>query len=134
MEEYDRGYAIAVHSREGRPLPFGQYDQPDDQSRKHAQDEQAANESPLFTHGAKDEIGALLRYKVQAGLCSLKEALTQETTGADCNFRLVKVIPHSQGITFKTKYGIDSRLHMSLEDFVKDKVDGEDENQRSHPS
>ena len=78
MEEQDSRHAIGIDTRVIVALAFGYHYQAQNQTQVRYQQQGGAYESPLFAHGAEDEVGILLGYKTQFGLRSLQEPLARE--------------------------------------------------------
>ena len=85
MHEYDRGQGITVDTVEVVFLFLcgvkDLYNQEKVQRDEHCR----AGKTPLFSNCAKDEVGALFRYKVEFGLRAFQEPFAHETSGPNGN-------------------------------------------------
>lgn len=65
VHEYAGGDTVAVDAGKRLPAFLGIRDDPQDQENIEGYHNKAANEAPLLTYRAEDEIGALLRHELK---------------------------------------------------------------------
>src|SRR5665213_2991223 len=58
----------------------------------HQKQERDTDEAPLLGECGEDEVSLIFRKKPQLGLCTVADTLAEEFAGADCDFRLVRVV------------------------------------------
>jgi hypothetical protein len=75
VKQYDRNESITEYPAEGGTLPFGQVDHPQQEAREKQDNKGSAQEAPLFSNGAENEIGALFGNEMQLGLRALQVPL-----------------------------------------------------------
>ena len=71
VHEDAAGDAVAVYSCEGLPAAFGVLDDPPYQEYIQKYHECTSGESPFLSDGTEDEVGTLLRYEAECGLCAV---------------------------------------------------------------
>ena len=85
MEEQHRGHSVAIHPHKGALVPLRQLYDADDQGEEESENGNAADKAPLLADAAEDEVGALLRHKVELGLRAVEVAFPCKTTRTDGN-------------------------------------------------
>src|SRR4051812_3567715 len=119
MEKKHGSHTIAVNSAERRALSFCHEDEPYDQKELQHDHHCTSNESPLFSHCTKNEIGVLLRYKIVFRLSALQISFTGKASRADGDFRLVHIVTLIFEIHFATsEKNIDPDLLVRFHVFV----------------
>ena len=92
MEEKHGRDTVAVDSRKGRALSFGQKHEPVKQGAKKYDHGQAPGPAPFFADGTENKIGALFRHKIKLGLCAFQKTFAGKPAGTDRDFGLIDLI------------------------------------------
>ena len=80
VEEEDGHHAVAKNACKFRALPFGHDNKAKQQYDEHHYHHEAAYKAPFLPNGAEDEIGGLLRHKIELGLGALQKPLACKAT------------------------------------------------------
>ena len=127
VHEYAGGDTVAVDAGKRLPAFLGIRDDPQDQENIEGYHNKAANEAPLLTYRAEDEVCALLRHKTERGLRAAEESFPGQTARSDRDHALVDIVAHTGGILFHAKENLYPFSLMVLEYVIENKFGGEDQ-------
>src|SRR5205807_2426167 len=81
---------------------------PADHSGESKDQEDPADEAPLFRHGGEDEVRVTLGQILEVALAAVKEAFAPDSTGADRDLGLGDVIAGALWIALRVEKDVDA--------------------------
>ena len=132
MEEEHAKHTIAVNATEGKRLSLSKMYEPKDEGKKQEEHAGRTEEALLLTNGTENEVGVLLRHKLQFGLRAVKKTFAFKTTRPDGNLALMNIIARSCKVLVKAKQHVYAHTLVRLHNVVEHIVGRIEEHQRAN--